>query len=187
MAIAPTAPLVSVDEYLSTSYHPDREYIDGVLVERSVPTFFHALLQMIVGTYLRQFEEQYRFKVLPELRTQIIEGARYRIPDLLLCATPTPKKRIMTVPPLVVIEILSPDDKVRETLDRYGEYAGIGVPIIIQMDPEAYVVHRYEAGSLLATRLQGLYLPHVNATVPFDSDALFEQLRSEVNQATDSD
>jgi Uma2 family endonuclease len=187
MASAPAPPLVSADEYLNTSYRPDKEYVDGVLVERSEPTFFHALLQIIVGTYLRQFEQQYRFKVLPELRTQIIEGARYRIPDLLLCATPTPKKRIMTVPPLVVIEVLSPDDRMTESLERFREYEAIGVGIIIQMDPEKYIAHRFEAGSLFEMRFTSLYLPHVKASFPFDSQALFEQLRSEVSQATDSD
>jgi hypothetical protein len=30
--------LVPLDEYLNTSYSPEREYRDGVLVERSLPT-----------------------------------------------------------------------------------------------------------------------------------------------------
>ena len=28
--------LISVEEYLRTSYSPDKEYVDGVLVERNV-------------------------------------------------------------------------------------------------------------------------------------------------------
>ena len=31
-----TGTLASVNEYLSTSYHPDCEYIDGVILERNV-------------------------------------------------------------------------------------------------------------------------------------------------------
>src|SRR5438105_3551590 len=38
MAVVPSPPLVSVDEYLNSSYHPDVEYVDGVLVERGMPT-----------------------------------------------------------------------------------------------------------------------------------------------------
>jgi Uma2 family endonuclease len=49
MATAPTIPLVPVDEYLSTAYHADKEYIDGVLVERSMPTLFHTLLQGLLS------------------------------------------------------------------------------------------------------------------------------------------
>ena len=70
---------------------------------------------------------------------------------------------------------------------RYREYHAIGVRTIVQMDPEKHIAHRFEAGSLLETRVGGLYLPHVDASVPFNSEALFEQLRSEANQATDSD
>lgn len=38
MAIAPTVPPVSVDEYLNTSYERDMEYVEGTLVERRMPT-----------------------------------------------------------------------------------------------------------------------------------------------------
>jgi hypothetical protein len=41
MATAPTVPYVSVDEYLESGYHPDKEYVDGVLVDRATPTFAH--------------------------------------------------------------------------------------------------------------------------------------------------
>ena len=71
MATAPTTPLVSVDEYLNSSYRPDVEYVDGYLVKRSVPTYLHSILQAILVSYFRQFEKQYKFKALPELRTQI--------------------------------------------------------------------------------------------------------------------
>src|SRR5690348_5672172 len=37
--------LISVEEYLNTSYDPDVEYVDGVLVERSVGDWLHSLTQ----------------------------------------------------------------------------------------------------------------------------------------------
>jgi len=40
-----TGSLVSVHEYLSTSYRPDRDYVDGVVLERSVGEKSHSLLQ----------------------------------------------------------------------------------------------------------------------------------------------
>jgi Uma2 family endonuclease len=184
MATAPTYPLVPVDEYLSTAYHPDMEFVDGVLVERSMPTMFHAVLQGVLFLYFHALEKQYRFKALLELRTKIVERARYRIPDLLLAATPMPKSRIMEATPLVVIEILSPDDTMSDTLQRYRDYSAIGVTSIVQMDPERYVAHRFDAGSLIETKFTGLYLPHTGETVPFDSEALFEQLRRELDEAT---
>ena len=36
---------VPIEEYLNTSYSPDREYRDGILVERNVGKKSHAWLQ----------------------------------------------------------------------------------------------------------------------------------------------
>jgi Uma2 family endonuclease len=181
MATAPTTPLVPVDEYLNSSYRPDVEYIDGHLVKRSVPTYLHSLLQALLIGYFRQFEKDHNFKALPELRTRIVDRARYRIPDILLCATPTSVRRTMTETPLAIIEILSPGDTVAETLHRFRDYVRLGVPHIIQMDPETGVAHRFEQGSLIQTEFDGLQLPHT--TVPFNSRQLFTQLRREIDEA----
>jgi Uma2 family endonuclease len=181
MASASTLPLVPVDEYLGSSYRRDVEYVDGYLVERSVPTYLHSLLQAILIAYFRQFEKECKFKSLPELRTQIVERARYRIPDILLCATPTKVRNIMIETPLVIIEILSPGDTVAETLRRFRDYARLGVPHIIQMDPESQVAHRFQEGSLLETVFNGL--PFQYTTIPFDSQHLFAELRREVDEA----
>jgi hypothetical protein len=52
------------------------------------------------------------------------------------------------------------------------------------MDPERHVAHRFESGSLIETRFAEIYLPHPPA-VPFDSEAIFEQLRRDDRQATE--
>jgi Uma2 family endonuclease len=59
--------IVSADEYLNSGYHPDREYVEGVLVERDVPSIAHGLLQLILGIYLDAYRKQFRFAVLPEI------------------------------------------------------------------------------------------------------------------------
>src|SRR5699024_3035495 len=120
-------PLVSVEEYLNSSYTPDMEYLDGVLIERGVPTIPHSLLQMILIQFFAQFQETMRFVALPEVRTQIIERARYRITDVVLCSLPVPKSKILDVVPGTIIEILSPTDRMGETLERFRDYASIGV------------------------------------------------------------
>ena len=183
MATAPTYPIVPASEYLNTAYHPEMEYVDGVLVERSVPTILHSLLAAILCAHFRQFEETGRFKTLPEVRTEIVKLSRYRIPDVLLCGTPVPKGRVIDVSPLAVIEILSPSDKMGETLERFREYASIGTRIIIQMDPENSIAHRFDNGSLIETKFKELNLG--DRVVGFDSDRLFEQLRAEHRSATE--
>jgi hypothetical protein len=41
--------LISLEEYLNTSYSPDMEYRDSVLVERNVGEKAHARLQVLLG------------------------------------------------------------------------------------------------------------------------------------------
>lgn len=176
MASSPTLPLVSVDEYLNTSYEPDMEYVEGVLVERGEHTVPHNLLEQILLFWFAQFEAKLCFRVLHEIRTQIVERARYRLPDILLIPLPV-RSNICNVP-WVVIEIVSPDDTIGNTRARFLDYSRLGVRHIIQMDPEEYVAHRYSDGSMIQTRFESLEMPA--GTVPFDSEELFRRLRAEL-------
>jgi len=181
MAAMPNPPLVAVDEYLNSSYRPDMEYVDGVLVERGMPTIAHSLLQTILIRYFAQYERPLRFLTLPEVRTQIAERAKYRIPDVMLCPVPLPTGKVVTSVPWAVIEILSPDDKLPEQLARFRDYKRIGVRQVVLLDPEDLIAFRFEEdGSLLQTRLTSLDLP--SGSVPFDTEALFQELTTQRSQ-----
>lgn len=180
MAVAPIPPLVSADEYLNSSYHPDLEYVDGVLVERGIPTIAHSLLQLILLRYFEPYERALRFLPLPEVRTQIIEQARYRIPDVMLCPTPLPAGKVVTSVPWAVIEILSPDDRLPRQLQRFRDYKKIGVLHMVLLDPEDLIAFRFENGSLLQTQFTSLELP--TGPVPFDTAVLFQQLVERRNE-----
>ncbi|MGA3074293.1 MAG: Uma2 family endonuclease [Bryobacteraceae bacterium] len=183
MALAPTIPRISMDEYLTAGYHPDVEYVDGVLVERDVPTISHSLLQAILSEYFRKYRRQFRFAALSEPRTQIVERARYRIPDLMLCPVPLPAGKIVDSTPWAVIEILSPDDRLSDQLARFRDYKRIGVRHMVLLDPEDLVAYRFdENGSLIETRFTSLDLP--TGDLPFDTGALFRQLVEERNEGT---
>jgi Uma2 family endonuclease len=121
MATAPSVPFVSVEEYLESGYQPDKEYVNGVLIDRAMPTFAHGVLQMLLIQYFAEFREALGFLAVPEIRTQISVRARYRIPDILLYKLPYTGRRVVDTPPGSVIEILSPEDRIRETLDRYRD------------------------------------------------------------------
>jgi hypothetical protein len=87
----------------------------------------------------------------------------------------------MNQTPLAVIEVLSPGDTVRETLQRFKDYSGLGVHYIVQLDPETQVAHRFHDGSLIQTKFETLNFAHT--TIPFDSDHLFGELRREIEEA----
>lgn len=174
MAALPNSPLVPVEKYLNSGYRPDMEYVDGLLQERSLPTIAHSLLQMILLRWFIEFEKALQFLPLPEVRTQIVECARYRIPDVALVPVPLPSGRVITTVPWVIFEILSPDDRTSEQLERFRDYQRIGVGHVIVLDPERLLAYRFDRGSLIQSAFTALELP--TGTLPFRSQELFRQL-----------
>jgi Uma2 family endonuclease len=104
------AALVSVEEYLSSSYEPDCDYVDGAIEERNWGDWDHSRLQGVLVTYLGNRERQWSVWVLPELRIRI-GPARFRIPDVCVFLRDQEIEQVPTKPPLVCIEILSPEDR----------------------------------------------------------------------------
>jgi Uma2 family endonuclease len=178
MAVAPIPPSVTVDEYLNSSYRPDLEFVDGVLIERAMPTDPHSLLQVIVAAWFYMLRKKFGFAVMTERRTEIVPRARYRIPDVMLCAAPVSRNKALRIVPWAVIEITSPDDRWSEQLDRLGEFQQIGVRHIILLDPEKCIAFRFDDGSLLQTKFTSLDLP--TGSVPFDTEALFRELQEQL-------
>src|SRR5436309_6294552 len=104
--------LVPVDDYLATSYPDgDREYLDGVVVERNLGTPGHNALQKILTVYLSGLAHELGLAVRPECRTRMC-ATRYRVPDVLVMQKPFRRTgRVVLDPPLLIVEVLSPDDK----------------------------------------------------------------------------
>lgn len=130
------ATLVSVDEYLTSSYSPDREYIAGQLVERHLGTQKHGFIQAAIAAYLRQFRRQHGIEVFTETRMRINDRGDHRIPDVLVLKTPYTRGNVVVDVPLATIEIKSPDDTFDEILDKCIEYSSLGVLHILVVDPE---------------------------------------------------
>jgi len=179
MVALPTPPLVPVEEYLNTSYPDgDREYLDGVVVERNVGTPGHSALQKILIVHLAAFERSLQIAVRPECRTRI-EETRYRVPDVLVMTRPFRQSdRVVLDPPLLIIEILSPDDRMRETIQRFREYEKLGVRHIVQMDPEDRTTFVFVNGDLARRDLSGFEVPG-RGPLPFDSRELLAGLDGE--------
>jgi Uma2 family endonuclease len=129
-----TGTLVSVKEYLSTSYDPDVDYVDGVIEERNVGEFDHGSLQAAVLVWFYNRRKQLGITVVPEQRVQV-SPTRFRIPDV--CVTlGHPGEQIFTKPPFICIEILSPEDRLPRLHQRVNDYLNMGVPYVWVLDPE---------------------------------------------------
>src|SRR6266699_6189668 len=97
--------LISVEEYLSTSYDPDVEYVDGILVERNVGDWLHSTVQCNLLFALRsRYPHVYP---RPELRSQT-RATRYRLPDVCVLLAP-PKTKYLLEAAFLAIEVLSED------------------------------------------------------------------------------
>jgi Uma2 family endonuclease len=134
---------IPVEEYLRTAYDPDMEYVDGRLVERNVGEYFHGRLQVLLTVFLVSRERQRRYRVITELRIRI-GSARYRIPDICVVALPHKVSPILERPDLA-IEIVSPDDRFSNVLEKVAEYLQAGIANVWIVDPYQRVV--FEADS----------------------------------------
>lgn len=133
MATATPLP-ISVSEYLHTSYHPDCDYVDGVIEERNLGELDHAELQGALLLYLNQFKQAWGIRALPEIRVQT-SPTRFRIADIAIVSVTAPREQIIQTPPVVIIEILSPEDRVSRYAVRLEDYRRMGVKSIWVIDP----------------------------------------------------
>lgn len=147
-----TGALISVEEYLRTSYSPDREYVDGELVEINVGEWPHSLVQRnILLAFGRKYPKVF---AVPELRSKVRQ-TRYRLPDVAVLLK-TPGTRVLEEAPFIAIEILSEEDRVSRLVEKLKEYAANGTPHIWVFDP----------------RLKQMSFFHQNALVEVGGDSI---------------
>ncbi len=139
--------LVSVEEYLRTSYEPDAEYVDGVIEERPVGEWDHSAWQMAISAFFFNRSDAWSIRVRPEQRTRT-SMRRYRIPDVAVFDAATPPDPVAITAPLLAFEILSREDRVPRVLLRLADFASMGVPFLYGVQPEDGALMRYENGGL---------------------------------------
>jgi Uma2 family endonuclease len=137
------ATLVSVDEYLHTSFTDgDREYVDGHIVERNVGEIDHSDVQTAIAYFIRSRYSNCWMGV--EVRTRV-SATRFRVPDVAIVAGPKPDGRIISSPPLIVVEVLSPDDRAGDLQEKIDDYLAFGVPCVWVVNPKTQRGYMYTA------------------------------------------
>jgi Uma2 family endonuclease len=128
-----TATLISVAEYLKTSYPDgDREYVDGVIVERNFGTIDHADWQSQVLFYLSLHYKEIWTAVA--VRVQV-KPTRFRVPDVVCVKGSKPQGTIIQRPPFLVVEVLSPDDRADDIQEKVDDYLSFGVEYVWIVNP----------------------------------------------------
>jgi Uma2 family endonuclease len=158
---------ISVEEYLRTSFDgPEPEYLDGEIVERGMPHLPHSNAQRRLMVWFAGMEEKLSLQCFPDLRLRVGER-RYRVADLAVFEG-RPKEDVPSSPPLVIVEILSPDDRFAEILTKLEEYRVWGVTHVWFVNPISCKLYVYSAGlSEVAT----LWLPEYD--VQIDASEVF--------------
>jgi Uma2 family endonuclease len=146
MASTPT--MISVEEYLKISSHPDCEYVHGFLKERAVPEYDHAAWQEAILIWFREHRFEWGVRAKPELRVQVAAD-NYRVPDVTILSRSAPREQTITHPPLAVFEILSPTDAMTDVLEKLANYEQMGIGAIWVIEPKKSIPYRFRDGKLV--------------------------------------
>jgi Uma2 family endonuclease len=156
-----TKALITPELYLATQFEREPELVHGELVERPLPNFPHGNLQLELGSRLRALQRSHPVFTGAEVRVRIAADL-YRIPDISMWEGVAPD-RLPASPPLLVVEVSSPDDRLDAMLQKLEEYRAWGVQHIWLVEPELKRVHVYDNGSL--TQVSRLELPQFGFAV----------------------
>lgn len=126
---------------------PYYEFWFGEAIQKSMPTWIHGMLQIILGAMLR--ESGYRAGSEVKLR---IDPEFQPVPDLV--ATKGRIEALYPSGPLeIVVEILSDDDPMSRLLTKCRKYQSCGIEEIYVVDPSARLVFRWLDHRLEETQL----------------------------------
>jgi Uma2 family endonuclease len=139
--------MVSVQEYLTTSYEADREYVDGELLERHSGEQPHARVHGTVASLLFQKEREAGVRVLMSQRVQI-SATRFRVPDVCVVLASDPVEPIVRHRPFLCVEILCRLDSAARLNEKLSDYFQMGVRYVWVLDPQTRRAFCYMPGEM---------------------------------------
>ncbi len=169
-----TTAFIPVEEYLHTSYRPDVDYVDGELEERNLGEQWHSVVQKTISAIFYLHRKDWGLRSLTEQRVQV-NATRYRIPDVCVVASADPIVGILHAPPLLCVEVLSPEDRFSRTLQRVQEFIQMGVPQVWIIDPNSRDIWTVGSDGD-AVQLRGAALTLAGTPVHITVAEIFEEI-----------
>jgi Uma2 family endonuclease len=124
----------SIAQYLNTNYHPDRELVDGLIVERNLGERTHSRIQRKLIVYFDARSAELGIEVFLEQRVQV-SATRFRIPYVTVVKTSQFQGEIFENPPHLCVEILSKMDTMEYMQEKIDDYLRFGVPYVWIINP----------------------------------------------------
>jgi Uma2 family endonuclease len=171
--MATTPAVLSLEEYLQTTYKPDCDFVDDHIEERNVGKFDHNRIQALVLSWFMSQERLWDVIAVPEQRTQV-SSKRVRIPDVCLIRAQSPREQVTETPPLLCVEVLSPEDRLSRTTKVLDDFAAVGVQHLWIIDPRDRVGYIYQPGGKLQQVEDRLQIPET--PIYLDLPSLFAAL-----------
>ena len=165
--------LLTLQEYLHTTYHPDCDFVDDHIEERNMGESEHSDIQTELLFWFRAHKTEWNIRVNGELRTQVSK-TRFRVPDVCVRLLSAPREKIVVTPPLIAIEVLSPEDRMDRTVRRLKDFLTMGVPNVWLIDPQDRVAYAFTEGGLNLVETQRITV--ANSPIYLDLPQIFAAL-----------
>jgi Uma2 family endonuclease len=161
---------ITAEQYLHMTFEYDAEYVHGELVERALPDLNHSRTQARACFAMEELHS--RFRLIPCIGVPMkLAEDLFRVADVAVFSI-CPTEDYPEQPPLVIVEVVSPDDRYNYLMEKVEDYRVWGVPNIWVVDPHSKRLALYtEAGLRNASSL-------ALANYPLDltPEALFSDL-----------
>jgi Uma2 family endonuclease len=118
------------------------EYVDGRIVERNLGAVEHGHCQTRTVLFLLNNHKAMWSAV--SCRVQMTP-TRIRVPDVVCVDGAMPEGSVIEQPPFLVVEVLSPDDRADDVLDKVDDYLSFGVPFVWVVNPRTRRGYVYTA------------------------------------------
>ena len=152
--------LITREEYLGGSFDGlEPDYVEGELVERPLPNLFHSRIQVRLADAFRPWEDRRELFRASEIRLRVAEN-KFRVADFAVFSSEQAEAMPENAP-LIVVEIVSPDDRYEDIMSKLADYEEAGVEFIFIADPPVQKLSRYRRGDLCAVTMLEVPVRHV--------------------------
>jgi Uma2 family endonuclease len=171
--MATTPSVLTIEEYLRTSYQPDADFVNGEIEERNLGEYEHAKIQTLIAVIFTLNQKHWLTNAIVEQRIRV-SPTNVRIADIAVLRADAPRESVTITPPLVCIEVLSPEDRIPRAERVLADYRAMGVENIWLIDPARRIAYTFDATGLHLADPTNLTVP--NTPIRLDLTEAFAAL-----------